>query len=432
MIPVDFGEARIPAGAPVATIKPSPRFAMTPHAKSLKAVVISLAAFLLIIQIAVVAFNIRGALSGQTDFLNSYSAAQKIRGGDGHALYTLDNKKALTDDRLNSPVTTVPFDRLSYEAILYIPFSFFRYQNAYWVFIVVNLALIALCIRVLQQYLPRLAQLWYWLPSAVFVCFLPVGLSLIAGHNSILVLTLMLASAVSFYQEHDFKAGIFLGMTLFRPEFAIPIALLFLFWRRWRIVTGFLAASAVCLAISAALTGLTGFELYLRNTFTWTTQFSPMAAPLNGAAHSTVIPNLWCLMVVVCHQFLSLNLLHAVTAASAFGLVIWAATRPPNFALGILIALLVSYHGSICDTVLLILPVAMVMDSRIGAVSGNQLLARNIVGVLFVAPALFFLLGWNYCLLALLILALLIPLRSTSSGPTPPQLLGAFWARRPQ
>ncbi len=404
---------------------------MTPHAKSLKAVVISLAAFLLIIQIAVVAFNIRGALSGQTDFLNSYSAAQKIRSGNGHALYISDDKKVLKDDRLNSPVTTVPFDRLSYEAILYVPLSFFSYQNAYWVFLAVNLMLIALCIRMLQSYLARLAQLWYWLPSAVFVCFLPVGLSLIAGHNSILVLTLMLASAVSFYQDHDFKAGIFLGMALFRPEFTIPIALLFLFWRRWRIVTGFLAASAVCLAISAALSGLAGFELYLRNTFTWTTQFLQIAAPLNGTAHSTVIPNLWCLMVVVCHRFLSLNLLHAVTAVFAFGLVIWAATRPPNFALAILVALLVSYHGSICDTVLLILPIAMVMDSRIGAVSGNQMFARNIVGALFIAPTLFFLFGWNYCPLALLILALLIPLRSTSSGPAPRPLLSPFWTRRP-
>ena len=404
---------------------------MTPHAKRLNAIVISLAVFLLIIQITVVAFNMRGALSGQTDFLNSYSAAQEIRAGDGHALYTLANKKALTDDRLNSPVTTAPFDRLSYEAILYVPLSFFRYQNAYWIFIAVNLALIGLCIRMLQPYLPRLAQLWPWFPTAIFLCFFPVGLSLAVGHNSILVLTLMLASAVSFYQEHDFKAGMFLGMTLFRPEFAIPIALLFLFWRRWRIVTGFLAASAVCLAISAALTGLAGFELYLRNTFTWTTQFSPIAVPLNGTAHSSVIPSLWCLTVLACHHFLSLNLLHAVIAALAFGLLIWAATRPPNFALAILVALLVSYHGSICDTVLLIPPIAMVMDSRIGAVSGNQLFARNIVGVLFIAPTLFFLFGWNYCWLALLILALLIPLRSTSSGPAPRGLLSSFWAHRP-
>jgi hypothetical protein len=135
----------------------------------------------------------------------------------GTQLYTKDNKTALTDDRLNSPVTTAPFDRLSYETILYVPFSFFSYQNAYWIFIAVNLALIALCIRMLQPYLPRLAQLWYWLPSAVFVCFLPVGLSLIAGHNSILVLTLVLASAVSFYQGHEFKAGMLLGMHFISP-----------------------------------------------------------------------------------------------------------------------------------------------------------------------------------------------------------------------
>jgi len=74
---------------------------MTLYARHLKSVVISLAAFLLIIQIAVVAFNIRRALNGQTDFVNSYSAAQEIRAGDGHALYTLDDKKALTDERLD-------------------------------------------------------------------------------------------------------------------------------------------------------------------------------------------------------------------------------------------------------------------------------------------------------------------------------------------
>ena len=142
------------------------------------------------------------------------------------------------------------------------------------------------------------------------------------------------------------------------------------------------------------------------------------------------MPNLWCLTDMLGHQFLSSNLLHAITASLALGLIIWTATRPPNFALAILVALLVSYHGSIYDTVLLTLPVAMVMDSRIGAVSGNQLLARNIVAVLLVAPALFFLLGWNYCLLALLMLALIVPLRSTSSGPAPPPLLGTFWARR--
>jgi Glycosyltransferase family 87 len=403
---------------------------MTLPAKHLKGVVISLAAFLLIIQIVVAAQNVTRALNGQTAFLVSYTAGQLIRSDNARALYGVGGEQILPDKLTSTQVTAVPFDRLAYEALLYVPLSLLSYRNAYCIFMAVNLALIVLCIRMLQPYLPNLKQLWYWLPSAAFLSFVPLGLALVAGHNSILLLALLLASAVSFYQEHDFRAGVFLGLTLFRPEFSVLIALLFLVWRRWRMVGGFVAASTVCLAISAAVTGLAGFESCLRNALTGNTQPVPLAVSLNGTVHSTVMPNLWCLMTMLGHQFLSSNSLHTITAVLALALLVWTATRPPNFALAILVVLLVSYHGSIYDTALLILPVAMVMDSRIGAVSGNQLLARNIVAVLFVAFAVFFLLGWNCCLLALLILALLIPLRSTSSSPAPPQLLGAFWARR--
>lgn len=410
--------------------KPSARSAMTFPARRLKLFVISLAAFLLVIQIAVVVLNVTHALSRQTDFLSSYAAGQLIRSGNGRALYVLSSTQISLGEPGNSVVTPVPFDRPAYQALLYVPLSLFSYRNAYWIFMAANLALIALCIRMLRPYLPKLEQLWYCLPAAVFLCFLPLGLALIAGHNSILLLALLLASAVSFYQDHDFRAGVFLSLALFRPEFSVPIAILFLVWRRWRMVGGFTAGSAVCLTISAAVTGLAGFESYLRNAFRWNAGLVSSAVSLDGTAHSTVMPNLWCLMTILGHQFLSSNLLSVITTVLALGLLIWTATRPPNFALAILVVLLASYHGSIYDTVLLILPVAMVMDSRIGAVSGNQLLARNIVAVLFVAFAVFFLLGWSYCLLSLLILALLVPLRSTSSGPAPPQLLGSFWARR--
>jgi hypothetical protein len=403
---------------------------MTLSAKHLKVLVISLAAFLLTIQIAQVAVNITRALNGQTDFLASYTAGQTIRSGNGRALYTAIANQISPDKLASSPVTAPPFDRLAYEALLYVPLSLLSYRNAYWIFMAVNLALIALCIRMLQPYLPKLEQLWYWLPSAVFLCWAPLGSALVAGHNAILLLTLLLASAVSFYQERDFRAGVFLGLTLFRPEVSAVIALLFLVWRRWRIVGGFVAASAACFAISATVAGAAASKSHLLNAFAWSTQPAPLEVSLNGTIHSTFMPNLWCLTIMLGHQFLSSNSLHAITAVLALALLVWTATRPPNFALAILVVLLVSYHGTIYDTVLLILPVAMVMDSRIGAVSGNQLLARNIVAVLFVAFAVFFLFGWNCCLLALLILALLVPLRSTSSGPAPPQLLGAFWSRR--
>jgi len=437
VIPFDLDERRefletreFPQRSLTVPTNPGARSTMTFPAQHLKGVVISLTAFLLVIQIAAVVLNATRALNGQTAFLVSYTAGQTIRSGNGRALYVAGENQISPDKLANSPVTALPFDRLAYQALLFVPLSLLSYRNAYWIFMAVNLALIVLCIRMLQPYLSKLEQLWYWLPSAVFLCWVPLGLALVAGHNSILLLTLLLASAVSFYQERDFRAGVFLGLTLFRPEFSILIALLFLVWRRWRIVGGFVAASAVCFAISAAVAGLAPSESHLLNAFAWNTEFSSFVMSLNGTIHSTVMPNLWCLTTMLGHQFLSSNSLHAITAVLALALLVWTATRPPNFALAILVVLLVSYRGTIYDTVLLILPVAMVMDSRIGAVSGNQLLARNIVAFLFVAFAVVFLLGWNYCLLALLILALVVPLRSTSSGPSPPQLLGAFWARR--
>jgi hypothetical protein len=86
MIAANFAKRHeFPQPYSVVSAKPSAWSTMTLYARHLKPVVISLAAFLLIIQIAVVAFNIRSALNGQTDFLNSYSAAQEIRAGDGHA-----------------------------------------------------------------------------------------------------------------------------------------------------------------------------------------------------------------------------------------------------------------------------------------------------------------------------------------------------------
>jgi hypothetical protein len=99
---------------------------MTLPAKYLKAVVISVAAFLLIIQVAVVVLNVNTALGGQADFLSSYEAGQLIRSGNGRALYAADR----TLDTPNSQVAPVPFDRLAYEALLYVPLSLFSYRNA--------------------------------------------------------------------------------------------------------------------------------------------------------------------------------------------------------------------------------------------------------------------------------------------------------------
>ncbi|MGD0404992.1 MAG: hypothetical protein ABSB66_17550, partial [Candidatus Acidiferrales bacterium] len=149
MIPFDLDERRefletreFPQRSLTVPTNPGARSTMTFPAQHLKGVVISLTAFLLVIQIAAVVLNATRALNGQTAFLVSYTAGQTIRSGNGRALYVAGENQISPDKLANSPVTALPFDRLAYQALLFVPLSLLSYRNAYWIFMAVNLALI--------------------------------------------------------------------------------------------------------------------------------------------------------------------------------------------------------------------------------------------------------------------------------------------------
>jgi hypothetical protein len=92
--------------------------------------------------------------------------------------------------------------------------------------------------------------------------------------------------------------------------------------------------------------------------------------------------------------------------------------------LAVLVAALISARGTITDAVLLAIPIVMVLDARLAVTTGtSRIWSRNIACMLFIAPSICFLAGWSYCLLTLLMLALLMPLRFTSSDSVLPRSL---------
>jgi hypothetical protein len=386
---------------------------MSPNTRRLRRSLILVSLFLLLLQVVAIFRGLPVAISGRSDFLASYTAGYMIRLGDARELYQLEVAQRYERNLVGREDTTARFDGLPYEALLYVPLSLLRFRDAYVAFFFANLVLLALSIWMLSPYLTRLAAAWTWLPIAVFFCFLPVALALTQGHDSILLLTLMLASAVSFYKGRDLFAGLFLGLTLFRLEWAIVMVTLFFAWRCWRILSGFAIASAGCALVSLWVTSPAALKSYGREAVSWAAQSPPQVSRFTSMA------NLRCLIQAITHLVSSSGLTLPFAAICSFILVIWAATRPPNFALAALVTLLAMTHGSTCDIVLLILPLSMVMDARIGAAAGNQLAARNLAGILFIGPTLLFFAGWSYCPLVLLMVALLVPLRSTSSGPPP-------------
>lgn len=386
-------------------------------AKQLEVSVIAISALLFSLQIIVVFRGVPAAIHGQADFRHLYTAGYMARTGEGRNLYDPETVRRLQNDLVRRDDKARVFDAPAYEALLFVPLSFLKYRPAYIAFFATNLALLALSIRTLRPYLDKLEKVWRWLPWTVFLCFFPVAVASVQGADSIILLALMLASAAAFYQDHDLSAGIFLSLVVFKLQFAVPIALLFLFWRRWRLLTGFLVTGVVLAGFSLLLVGMEGLRACVQDLLSWSR--SPFIVErMNLGDSPSSMSDLYCVIHALASPFVSSRIMIGATVVCSILLLAWAATRTANFALAILVAMLISARGTISDAVLLIIPVAMVLDARLTVTSGtSRLWSRNLACILFVAPAFCFLAGASYCLLAPFMLCLLMPLRFTNSDP---------------
>ncbi len=392
-----------------------------PSKNKLRLFVVSVAAFMLIVQFADLYQGLPGALRGHVAFRSLYTAAAMVSAGHRSEIYDRESTLRFQNQLVSQEDGVRTFDRPAYEAMLFVPFALLQYRAAYVAFFGLNLAFLALAIVSLRPYLLKLAEVWDWAPVAVFVCFFPVVIALVQGEDSIVLLTLLVASAVYFYRGQDLHAGVLLGLTFFKWELSIPVALLFLVWRRWRLLSGFCVVSAASTLLSVWLAGPDGFKTYARLLPSlWNVQDRPSIGPMTASNYSASIPNLRCLLNAITPRHPSSTTLTLVLVCFSILLIVWAATKPANFALAILVAVLVSSRGPLNDAAVLVVPIAMVLDSRLAATSGRlRLWSRNIVCLLFVGPSLLFLAGLSYCWLGLPMLFLLMPLRSTSDSAPP-------------
>jgi hypothetical protein len=118
----------------------------------------------------------------------------------------------------------------------------------------------------LRPHLSSLVEVWQYLPAAILGCFLPITMALLQGQSSILLLSTVILVGVRLERGQDAWAGFFLGLICTKFQYAVPIALLFLVWRRWRFVGGFAISTAFVTAISLWVTGIAGLMSYAHFT----------------------------------------------------------------------------------------------------------------------------------------------------------------------
>jgi hypothetical protein len=381
-----------------------------------RALALGIPAIFLGFQISGWFFAIAALQQGRVDFRQLYAAGYMVRSGSAPQLYDYAAQLSVQNQRVVARTAALPFDHLSCESLFFAPFSLLPFRTAYAAFLVFNLGVLALCIRILRRQTAILDGLYSWLSTVIVLVFLPTAVALMQGQDSILLLVCLVGSFCALENGREFLAGALLSLGLFKFQVVLPSALLFLLWKRWRFSAGFAAAGAAILGISWALIGTAGAKSYVRLLLSLSVGLSSTHDQSRLGTPPAFMPNLRGLIFGLFNNTLSSTWIHIlILGLSAVILyACWVAGSRTNNTNRLLIAILASsligYHFLIHDMTILLLPILVLLNNSVTALPSGDLPRRRIARfatLLFSAPLLFCFVPGHFNLASLSVGALL-------------------------
>jgi len=389
-----------------------------------KGLALGIPSILLGLQISGWLFFIPVIMHGHNDFRQLYTGGYMLRLGYGRQLYDYDVQKSFEDKLVSPEQIALPINHLAYEELLFVPLSLLNFRAAYLAFLGINIVLLGISFRVLQPWMDNLAAVLKSLPVATFLVFIPVAVALMQGQDSVLLLALLAAAAVSLDRGKDLAAGIFVGLGVFKFQLVIPIALLFLVWRRWRFSAGFAFSSIAAGSLSLWLVGFAQIQLYIRSLHSMSIVLNSAVDQYKYAIVPSSMPNLRGLIFGLGHNQLSPSWIQAITIASSVFVLLLVAmlapTRRPtldSLLIAVTTSTVVSYHLLIHDLSILLLPLAVTLNRFINANASGRRGGRLILlasVLMFVTPAGISFMPHHFYLASLPLLALLYAIIAAS------------------
>ena len=190
------------------------------------------------------------------DFLNFYTAGYIVLTGRGAALYDLATQVAAQRE-LVAPADwqgIAPFLNPPILALAWAPIAALPFKPAY----VVSTAALSgalLCgLRVLRPHVPALHSRWSIVVGLAFL-FLPLLRTVTGGQNTAITFALLAAGYASLRSARDVWAGVWLGLLLYKPQYAVLPALLLLVCRRRSALVAFAGTAAAQYVVGALICG---------------------------------------------------------------------------------------------------------------------------------------------------------------------------------
>lgn len=296
-----------------------------------------------------------------------YAAGTIVRGGHANQLYDYDYERHLQDVVVGQRANALPFLYPPFAALLFVPLSLLPYRLAFFALLLFNVGLLFAVARLLAPWLPAFAGKSRLLLPSLYGCLFAVSVALMQGQVSFLLLLAYSGSYVLGRQKRHFAAGLLLSVALIKFQIVFPVILLFVLWRQWRLVSGFLVGAFGVVALSLAVVGRAGLVSY------WHGMIGMAGSTARNAARGkaqygmfpTDMPNLHGLSYGLSHGAAWGSLLNLALCCLVLG---WAMRRSPSLLLALPAAMLVSYHMQPHDLTLLLLPLSL---------AGNEFLLRR-------------------------------------------------------
>ena len=379
-----------------------------------KAMAMGLPAMLFGLQLSGWIFILPAILNGHSDFRQLYTAGYMLEAGQRHSLYDYDAQIAFQSALVGPEQIALPFNHLAYEALVFAPLSRLSYRLAFFVFLSINLLLLWLSYRLLRPQLDGLRLIYKWLPAVMLISFLPVAATLMQGQDSMVLLALLAGMNYCLVGGNDLRAGLLLGLGCFKFQVVVPIALLFLLCRRWRMSTGFAISAALVTTGSLWLVGFSQFAHYSRSLLSMSTH-STVIDQLKYGINPIEMPNLRGLVYAVLNSHVSRFWIQVTifVVSSVLFLAVAVRLRASDgksdiVSTAVATATALSYHLYIHDLTVLALPILLtssgVVDAESSMPSAKRLVLRVSVAM-FIAPAIMSFMPYCFYLLCVLLLA---------------------------
>ena len=310
------------------------------------------------------------SMGGEVDLRAFYAAGVTVRDGNAHRLYDADLETSTQQRLFANKGRTLPF---LYPAFAVVPFaglSLLPYRLAFLAFLFGNLICVFFSARLLVPPLSEsgISRGWLFL---LFLGFFPMSIALMQGQISCVLLLIFAGSYKLAQDGRLFLSGLCLSLALVKFQIVVPVALIYLAGRQFRLLYGFCSGAGVLAGASLLLTGTAGTRAYFERLHgvSSTMLTDHAAAQVRYGMLPTGEPNLHGLIAWLAGPT---TVALVLTAACSVGVILLALRADPAIS-ALPAGLLVSYHLQPYELILVLLPITILFLKQRGAYEKHPL-----------------------------------------------------------